>query len=76
MTGSKTEFSEDLQNSLASCRRATSLPLGVGFGVKESADVRFLKRKADIAVIGSQLIRIFEEKGIKQMGDFLRGLIG
>ncbi len=76
VTGSKTEFSEDLHNYLANCRRATSLPLAVGFGVKESADVRFLKRKADIAVIGSQLIRIFEEKGIKQMGEFLECLIG
>ena len=76
MTGSKTEFSEELHKYLARCRRATSLPLAVGFGVKDSTDIAFLKGKADIAVIGSQLIRIFEEKGIKQMGDFLRGLIG
>jgi len=76
VTGSKTEFSEELHNYLSRCRRATSLPLAVGFGVKDSTDIAFLKGKADIAVIGSQLIRIFEEKGIKQMGDFLRGLIG
>jgi len=76
VTGTKTEFSEVLHKYLARCRRATSLPLAVGFGVKDSTDIAFLKGKADIAVIGSQLIRIFEEKGIKQMGDFLRGLIG
>jgi len=75
VTGTKTEFSEELHKYLDRCQRATSLPLAVGFGVKDSTDTAFLKGKADIAVIGSQLIRIFKEKGIKQMGDFLRRLI-
>jgi len=75
VTGTKTEFSEELHKYLDRCQRATSLPLAVGFGVKDSTDIAFLKGKADIAVIGSHLMRIFEEKGIKQMGDFLQRLI-
>jgi tryptophan synthase alpha chain len=33
-----------------------------------------MKGKADIAVIGSQTIRIMEEKGISSVKDFIRSL--
>jgi tryptophan synthase alpha chain len=74
VTGQKTDFSADLDASLARCRRATTLPLAVGFGVKDKADVDFLKGKADIAVIGSQTIRVVDEQGVGAVGDFIRGL--
>jgi len=74
VTGAKTDFSEALEKYLQRCRMATTLPLAVGFGVKSREDVAFLKQKADIAVIGSQLIRVFEKSGINQMGAFLRSL--
>ena len=60
--------------SLARFRGATELPLAVGFGVKEKADVDFLKGKADIAVIGSQAIRVLDEQGVSGIGHFIRGL--
>jgi tryptophan synthase alpha chain len=50
------------------------LPLAVGFGVKEKPDVDFLKGKADIAVVGSETIRLVEREGIAAVGDFIRGL--
>jgi tryptophan synthase alpha chain len=50
------------------------LPLALGFGVKNRADVEFIKRKADIAVVGSQAIRILDEKGVPAVGEFIRGL--
>ena len=56
------------------CRSATDLPLAVGFGVKQKEDVDFLKGKADIAVIGTQTIRVVEERGVHSVGDFIRGL--
>jgi tryptophan synthase alpha chain len=74
VTGQKTDFSADLHDNLARCRRATSLPLAVGFGVKDREDVAFLKGKADIAVIGSQTIRVVDEQGVGAVGDFIRGL--
>ena len=74
VTGARTSFSQRLAHYLARCRRATSLPLAVGFGVKSNRDVDFLKGKADIAVIGSQLIRVFEEKGIGNVEDFVSAL--
>ena len=46
----------------------------MGFGVKEKADVDYLIGKADIAVIGTQTIRIMEKDGIDAPGDFIQGL--
>lgn len=74
VTGAQTSFSEELGDYMSRCRSATDLPLAVGFGVKDHADVDFLKGKADIAVIGTQTIRIMEEKGIEAVGDFIAGL--
>jgi tryptophan synthase alpha chain len=74
VTGAETSFSRELDDYLARCRTATNLPLAVGFGVKDRADVDFLKGKADIAVIGTQTIRIIEEKGVDAVGDFIAGL--
>jgi tryptophan synthase alpha chain len=74
VTGADTDFSGDLAGYLARCRQNTSLPLAVGFGVKDKTDVDFLKGKADIAVIGSQTIRIVEEQGSKAVGNFICSL--
>ena len=74
VTGQKTNFSDDLEAYLNKCRQGTNLPLALGFGIKERADIDFLKGKADIAVIGSQTIRVMEAGGIEAVGEFIRGL--
>jgi tryptophan synthase alpha subunit len=63
VTGAETNFSSDLQSYLARCRQATKLPLALGFGVKDKSDVDFLTGQVDIAVIGTQTIRLVEEEG-------------
>ena len=75
VTGAKTRFSDELSRYLERCRQATSLPLAVGFGVKDREDIEFLKGKADIAVIGSQTIRIVEQEGPEAVGSFIAGLV-
>jgi len=74
VTGQKTSFSNELDAYLNRCRQGTDLPLALGFGIKERADIDFLKGKADIAVIGSQTIRVMEKDGNEAVGDFIRGL--
>jgi len=74
VTGMDTRFSDELSAYLDRCRKATDLPLALGFGVKDKADVDFLKGKADIAVIGTQTLRLVEEQGVAAVGDFIRGL--
>jgi len=75
VTGKQTRFSNDLSAYLSRCRKSTPLPLAVGFGVREKADVEFLKSKADIAVIGSETIRVVEESGVSATGRFIRGIL-
>ncbi len=75
VTGGNTNFSQSLTDYLSRCRRATPLPLALGFGIKEKADIDYLKGKVDIAVIGTQTIRLMEEKGIGSVGDFIRTLL-
>ena len=74
VTGKDTQFSDDLSAYLKRCRKATTLPLALGFGVKDKADVDFLKGKVDIAVIGTQTIRLVNEKGVGAVEDFIRNL--
>ncbi len=74
VTGMDTRFSDELGSYLARCRAATDLPLALGFGVREKADVDFLRGKVDIAVIGTQTIRLVEDQGAAAVGEFIRGL--
>lgn len=74
VTGQQTEFSQDLKRYLSRCRQATDLPLALGFGVKDKADVDFLTGQVDIAVIGTQTIRLVEKKGVAAVGEFIKGL--
>jgi len=74
VTGRQTAFSDQLESYLARCRKATELPLALGFGVKDKTDVDFLKGKADIAVIGSQTIRLVDQEGVGAVNDFIKSL--
>lgn len=73
VTGAATNFAA-LDEYLARCRRSTSLPLALGFGVKDAADVSALIGKVDIAVVGSRTIQIVEEHGVDAVEGFIRGL--
>jgi tryptophan synthase alpha chain len=74
VTGADTTFSEELERYLARCRRATNLPLALGFGVKGKKDIDFLKGKVDIAVIGTQTIQLIDTRGIGAVESFIKSL--
>ena len=75
VTGKETAFSSELENYLAQCRTNTSLPLAVGFGVKSADDINFLRGKADIAVVGSETIRVMEQQGVAGVKPFIENLV-
>lgn len=75
VTGKETRFSHELSDYLARCRQSTSLPLAVGFGVKDRKDVDFLKGRADIAVVGSEMIRVVDQQGVAGVKGFVQGLV-
>ena len=64
----------ELGSYLDRCRSATDLPLALGFGVKDKSDIDFLTGKVDIAVIGTQTIRIMDAHGVAAVGEFIRAL--
>ncbi len=74
VTGAKSEFGSEFNHYLERCRAATSLPLAVGFGIRNREDVTAIIGKADMAVIGSQTIQLVDEKGVEAVGPFIAGL--
>ena len=74
VTGATTQFSEDLGAYLGRCRNATDMPLALGFGVQDRADIDFLRGRVDIAVVGTQSIRVFDEQGAEGVGRFIAEL--
>ncbi|MBN1525238.1 MAG: tryptophan synthase subunit alpha [Spirochaetales bacterium] len=74
VTGVDTSFSSDLDEYLQRAHTSTDLPLALGFGVQEKADVDFLKGKADIAIIGTQSLRVLAEKGVAGVKKFIAGM--
>lgn len=74
VTGKKSELGSDFDEYLQRCRTATDLPLAVGFGIQDKEDVTNLIGKADMAVIGSQTIKLVDEKGAKAVGPYIASL--
>ena len=74
VTGQKTDFDQDFSQYIGRCRSATNLPLAVGFGIHSKEDVDYLTGKADIAVIGTETIRLVDEKGAAAVGPFIASL--
>jgi tryptophan synthase alpha chain len=74
VTGAKTDFSSDLGDYLARARRATALPLAVGFGLKSKSDMDFVRGKVDVAIVGSESLRILNESGVRAVGEFIQTL--
>ena len=56
VTGAKDTLPEDLPSLIRRARRATSLPIAVGFGVSLPSHVSLLGGLADAAVVGSALV--------------------
>lgn len=75
VTGKDTAFSQETSDYLAMCNASTDLPLAVGFGVKSRNDVDFLRGKADIAVVGSETIRVMEREGVAGVKPFIQKLV-
>ncbi len=75
VTGKHSELGTDFSSYLDRCRTSTSLPIAVGFGIQSRADIAELIGKADMAVIGSQTIKLVDEKGADAVGPFIKSLL-
>jgi tryptophan synthase alpha chain len=61
-TGERNDISSSLRSLVESARKFTRLPLAVGFGVSNPAQVREVQSVADAAVVGSALVHAIEER--------------
>ena len=63
VTGAREDLPVELAEQVRSARRASPLPIAVGFGISGPEQVKTIAAFADGVVVGSALVRIVEEKG-------------
>jgi tryptophan synthase alpha chain len=73
-TGKSTAFDQELDAYLARVRAAIQVPLGLGFGISSREDVDRIVSKVDVAILGTQVLRVYESQGPEAVGSFLKGL--
>jgi tryptophan synthase alpha chain len=74
VTGTKTQFDDSINDYLARIKKFSELPIAVGFGISDIEDLKFLRGKADYAVIGTQTIRSYQEHGLVGVEQFWQQL--
>lgn len=74
VTGSKTDFSGDLDIFLVRLKKHFSGAIALGFGIETKEQVSSLLGKADIAVIGTALFTVFEKEGVNGVVSFLQNI--
>ena len=65
ITGERAQLPAALLEQLGWLREQTSLPLCVGFGISRPDQVRMLRDAVDGVIVGSALVRLFEQAGRK-----------
>jgi tryptophan synthase alpha chain len=74
VTGASPGLSDSLAESVAAVRRATSLPVAVGFGISTPEQACSVGRLADGVVVGSALVDILGRDGVRETARFLGSL--
>jgi len=74
VTGAKTSFSNDLEPYLSKLRSYTEIPIAIGFGISQKSDIDYLKGKADMAVMGTVVMKTYLSKGKEGVKSFFAGL--
>jgi len=63
VTGVREDVPEGLEGQIKAVRRATGLPIAVGFGIGHPEQAAAIAAYADGIVVGSALVRLIEEHG-------------
>ncbi|MFB9887860.1 tryptophan synthase subunit alpha [Balneatrix alpica] len=76
VTGSATEkWGLDFQQYMQRLRRATALPIAVGFGIQQQADIQALRGQAQVAAVCSQTLRWQQQGGTAHAAQHLAQLV-
>jgi tryptophan synthase alpha chain len=60
VTGTQTDIDQSLEAFIARCRKATALPLALGFGLRSGDDLRQVRDLVDIGIVGTALLEAWE----------------
>ena len=71
VTGSKTDFSKQIDSYLHMIRSYTDLPIGLGFGISDASDIALLKGKVDMAIMGTVILNKYLEDNKEGVYRFL-----
>ncbi|BEI42793.1 MULTISPECIES: tryptophan synthase subunit alpha [unclassified Polynucleobacter] len=61
VTGASNLNTQDVASVLPLIRQATSIPVAVGFGIRDAASAKAVSKTADAVVIGSRIVQLLEE---------------
>ena len=75
VTGSANLDTEEVAAKLAMVRRHCSLPVGVGFGIRDAATAEAVARIADAVVVGSRIVNEIETAPDGEVVDRVRTLV-
>ncbi len=76
VTGNNTEFDGSIDGYLAHLKKTLKVPLAVGFGISKPVDLEYLTGKADMAVIGTAVLKSYESGGKAEVAKFFNELLG
>jgi tryptophan synthase alpha chain len=68
VTGAGTLDTDAVAAMLPRIRRHVSIPVGVGFGIRDAATACAIGKVADAVVIGSKIIQLIEQQPREQVG--------
>jgi tryptophan synthase alpha chain len=74
VTGAETSFGQDVVSFVRRIKKRTQVPVALGFGIKSPEDIHALRDDIDIAVVGSQAMRVFESAGVEALAEFWSSL--
>ena len=77
VTGVRSSFTTDFDKFFGTIKQYASCPCAVGFGISGSEQAKKMSSYCDGVIVGSAIVRLFEEKGkdaVKDAGEFVKSL--
>ena len=69
ITGTKAPDIKNLQNIINKIKTYTDIPIGVGFGIKDSGQVKNISQFSDAVVVGSAIVNKINDLKKKNLTD-------